>query len=148
MNVITGGPYRAKELRVDLAVTVSVVVEDIADGNQQLDVSTAGLNYLDYLCDQVENSFFKDYKMQNLLPEKETALAMGFVYNDATTYNSNADGDRRVIVTDMNWTIPYQRHCYTDKRLNDFKTYQADIIRVNSDASTVDRVLISASGEF
>jgi hypothetical protein len=110
-------------------------------------------DYLDYLGEQVERLLFHEWELFRKLPDYDPTgdtegLTLGSALLSTKPYHVNTESGRRVAAQDLTFALPYRSATYLDKRLSDFNSYKADIIKVGADETTTDPVLISAEGEF
>ena len=155
VEVISGDNEQPVEYQRNLRLSVDCWAEeqrrdDLEDPNK----NQSGEDYLDYLGEQIETIFADDFLFAKLLPGYDPntnydGLLMGMRILSVTPYDPNTEGDRKCIAQRLLFEMPYQTSFYKkERKFKDFSEYLFQIIRVGSDESTIDRVLLEAEGEL
>ena len=152
-DVIAGSGFHVKEYERKALLVITIQVEEIIDPTTPINESTKGDDYLDFLGHQAERAMFHDWRLARRLPdfdpeERRAGLTHGSRLEGVSTYEPETEGERRVIAQDLRFLIPYRTPGYKDLKLDDFQSYYAALIRVGSDETTIDRVLLAAEGEI
>ena len=145
IEVISGTSDYPRAYRRRLKLSVDVLIDEQTSSTEET---------IDDICYTVERAIEDDFLFKKLLPDYDptsrtnTALLMGQALRQVTPYNPDSDGERRILAQSMLWDLPYNYDVAADLKLEDLNEYLMEIIKVGSDESTVDRVLLSAEGEF
>jgi len=153
-DVIGGDTYRPRVYQRNLRLNVDLLVEEQLRPDIDPQQNQVAEDLVDELADQCERAFGDDWIFAQLLPGYDAntnwtnGLLLGSRLVATTPYNIDSEGDIRIIAQRLQWELPYDTGKQEDKKYRNFLSYKADIIRIDSDEDTVDRVLISAEGEF
>lgn len=147
VEMISGSQFRVKEYQKLLTIAITIVVEDIVVNEDNIDESSKGEDYLDYLSEQVERVLFFDWRLARNLDDFDeeqhtNGLTFGSRLLNTTLYDVETESDRRIIAQTIRFLYPYNVAGYLDLRYKDFESFYAAIIRVGSDENTTDRELL------
>lgn len=152
-DIMVGDQYHVKEYQRNAQLVVCVVTEAYRTPGDASEDGQLGDDFLDYLGLQVEQAFFNDWHFARLLPDFDPntnfhGLTLGQKLVSVTPYEVDTESDRRMLAQDLHWMLPYRTRGYPNREYATFEEYKAEIVRVGSTSTTVDRVLISAEGEL
>jgi hypothetical protein len=153
-DIIGGDTMRPRVYQRNLRLNVDILVEEQLRPNTNKALNQAAEDLCDKLADQCERAFFNDHLFAKSLPDYDAntnwniGLLLGSRLAATTPYNTDSDGETRIVAQRLQWELPYDTALQGDKKYKNFLSYKADIIRINSDEDTVDRVLREAEGEF
>ena len=152
-KVIDGSEFFPKWYECTSSIIATVVCDDIINASDGINESEKGADYIDYLAEQVEQTIGDDWYLSRRHPDydedrpEQTALTDGHRITGSSLYEVEVDSERRLLAIDIRIQFRYEKKARPTRRLRDFQTYLADIVRVGATDETVDPVLMSADGD-
>tara|TARA_Y100000310_G_scaffold344838_1_gene459892 strand:- start:12948 stop:13598 length:651 start_codon:yes stop_codon:yes gene_type:complete len=151
-----GDTYTVDEYKRTFTMYVDIMVEEQLRPDEDPDFNQEAEDVLDLLGKQAERLLIRDNTLSRKMPgfdpntteeDDEISLCGGLTITDVSPYNIDTEGDREILTQRIVLSIPYYTEENSNRKLPDFLYYKVDTIRVNSDETTVNRVLLSAEGE-
>lgn len=154
-EVLVGDRYSPTTYQRNAILNVDFMVDQTAEPKIHPDQEDEAETLLDFFSYQTEVALFEDETLARELPgydpddvKTHTGLTLGMRLISTNPYNVDTESERRIVGQRLQVEIPYETNAYANKRLKTFKSFKADIVRIGSTETTIDRALIIGEGSL